>query len=89
MPKTSLSVELGRLIREMRTARGYSQEGFAYRCGVHRTYETNLERGTKNPSILILAKIARGLCVEVSEIWLELERRGATVEAVTDEPVIR
>lgn len=88
MPVLSLSEAFGGVVRDWRVQRGYSQEAFAYRCGVHRTYMTHLERGTKTPSIGVVAKIARGFGVEVSEIWLELERRGATVLAVTDEPVI-
>ena len=38
------------------------------------------------PSIQTVAKIARGLGVQISELWLELERRGVTVESVTDDP---
>lgn len=89
MPRLSLTEEFGRLVREWRIERGHSQEGFAYRCGVHRTYMTHIELGKRMPSIGVVSRIARGLEVEVSTIFLELERRGATVEAVTDEPVIR
>lgn len=82
----SLAVELGKLVREWRTTRGYSQESFAYRCGIHRTYMTHIERGTRMPSIDVVARLARGLGVEVSELFLELERRGVTVARVTEEP---
>ena len=89
MPRLSLPEEFGRLVREMRTERGHSQEAFAYHAGIHRTYMTHIERGSKLPSILVIAKVARGLGVEVSTLFEELERRGATVEATTDEPIIR
>ena len=81
MPK-----EFGGLVREWRKARGFSQEGFAYRCGVHRTYMTHIERGTKMPSIDVVARIARGFETEISAMFLELERRGVTVLRVTDSP---
>jgi transcriptional regulator with XRE-family HTH domain len=89
MPELSLAKEFGRLVRDWRTERGLSQEGFAYRCGIHRTYMTHIELGTKMPSIQVVARIARGLDVEVSELFSELEGRGATARRVTDEPSIR
>ncbi|MBX3119696.1 MAG: helix-turn-helix transcriptional regulator [Fimbriimonadaceae bacterium] len=86
MPELSLPEEFGRLVREWRTERGFSQEGFAYRCGVHRTYMTHIERGTRTPTINVVAKLARGLGVEISAIFTELESRGATVEKTTEQP---
>jgi DNA-binding XRE family transcriptional regulator len=50
---------------------------------------THVERGTKNPTLGVVAKIARGLGVELSVIWAEVERRGGTVSNVTDPPVPR
>ena len=47
---------------------------------------THIERGTRMPSIDVVARLARGLGVEVSELFLELERRGVTVARVTEEP---
>jgi transcriptional regulator with XRE-family HTH domain len=87
MPELSLREEFGTLVREWRVARKLgSQEAFAYRCGIHRTYMTHIERGTKMPSIEIVARIARGFDVEISTMFLELERRGVTVLRVTDRP---
>jgi transcriptional regulator with XRE-family HTH domain len=89
MPELSLSEQFGRLVREWRTQRGLSQEGFAYRCGIHRTYMTHIEQGSKMPSIQVVARIARGFEVEISELFGELERRGVTAVRVTDEPTYR
>ena len=47
MPDKSLQVEFGQLVRDWRLQAGLSQEGFAYRCGIHRTYMTHIEGGTK------------------------------------------
>jgi transcriptional regulator with XRE-family HTH domain len=84
--RLSLTQEFGQLVRDWRKERGFSQEQFALHAGINRSYMTHIERGKKLPSIAVVARIARGLGVEVSAIWLELERRGATVDAVTDEP---
>jgi len=50
---------------------------------------THVERGSKNPTLAVVAKIAHGLTVELSAIWLEVERRGGTVAQVTDPPTPR
>lgn len=84
MPELSLPRELGQLVREWRTQLGLSQESFAHQCGIHRTYMTHIEAGTKMPSIGVTARIARGFEVEVSDIFLELERRGVVVAKITD-----
>lgn len=89
MAELSLSAEFGQLVREWRTARGLSQEGFAYRCGIHRTYMTHIELGTKMPSIQVVARIARGFDVEMSALFLALEERGVVVSKVTDQPEVR
>jgi transcriptional regulator with XRE-family HTH domain len=87
MPELSLPEEFGKLVRSWRTARGVSQEAFAYKCGIHRTYMTHIEKGSKMPSIDVVARLARGFEVEISEIFLELEKQGVTVQCVTDAPV--
>lgn len=87
MSEKSLAYWFGVVVRDMRVERGYSQEEFAYRSGIHRTYMTHVERGTKNPTLAVVAKIARALEVELSTIWLEVERRGGGVSQVTDPPV--
>lgn len=86
MPDKSLQVEFGQLVRDWRLQAGLSQEGFAYRCGIHRTYMTHIEGGTKMPSLGIVARIARGFDVELSELFLALEQRGAVIERLTDMP---
>jgi transcriptional regulator with XRE-family HTH domain len=86
MPERSLNGEFGKLVREWRTQLGLSQEAFAYRCGVHRTYMTHIEQGTKMPSLGIVAQIARGLEVELSALFQALEERGVTVASITDPP---
>lgn len=50
---------------------------------------THIELGSKMPSIQIVARIARGFGVELSELFLELEQRGVSVGRVTDEPMLR
>ena len=61
----SLKAGLGAAIRDERSVLGISQEELAHRSQLHRTYISDLERGSRNPSIESMEKIARALA-EVS-----------------------
>jgi transcriptional regulator with XRE-family HTH domain len=64
---------LGQRIRELRTEQGYSQEGFADKCGVHRTFMGTVERGESNLSFHNIARVATTLGVPLSTLFLGLE----------------
>ena len=66
MPKTLIL--LGQAIRNQREELGLSQEKLAERCGFDRTYISMLERGKRNPSLLNLLKLAKGLQTSVSQL---------------------
>jgi transcriptional regulator with XRE-family HTH domain len=46
-----------------------SQEEFAARCGLDRTYISGIERGRRNPSLRNIRKIAIELSVSLSELF--------------------
>jgi transcriptional regulator with XRE-family HTH domain len=54
---------LGKNVRRLREAKGWSQEAFAEEAGIHRTYVSDIERGARNPTIVIVEKLARPLGV--------------------------
>jgi transcriptional regulator with XRE-family HTH domain len=64
---------LGQRIRELRTELGYSQEGFADECGVHRTFMGTIERGESNLSFENIAKVATTLGISLSKLFTDLE----------------
>jgi transcriptional regulator with XRE-family HTH domain len=69
---------LGRAIRDLRGARGISQEELAHRSKMHRTYLGGIERGERNPSYTNLQRVADALGVRPSELLAraeDLERR--------------
>jgi transcriptional regulator with XRE-family HTH domain len=68
---------IGRAIRRRREELGLSQESFAARCDLHRTYITSVETGRRNVSVDTLSKVAAALSVAVSELVAEGERLGA------------
>jgi transcriptional regulator with XRE-family HTH domain len=65
----SIQKKFGKKVRELRTERGYSQEGFAFECDLHRTYIGCIERGEKNITISNIEKIAKTLKVEIAELF--------------------
>ena len=54
---------LGLNLNKLREDQGLSQESFADHCGLHRTYISGIERGVRNPTVVILDKIAKALKV--------------------------
>lgn len=54
-------MRLGTNLRKAREKRGWSQEEFADRAGIHRTYASDIERGVRNPTIVIVDRIATAL----------------------------
>lgn len=54
-------VRVGLNLQALRRERGLSQEELAHRAAVHQTYLSGLERGRRNPSLLVLARLAAAL----------------------------
>lgn len=50
-------------LRLLRHEKGWSQEEFAERVGIHRTYVSDLERGARNPTIAVVERLAKPLKV--------------------------
>jgi transcriptional regulator with XRE-family HTH domain len=61
-------------LRRFREEQGLSQEAFADVCGLHRTYVSGVERGIRNPTITVVAKIARGLDISAAALMTEPPR---------------
>ena len=58
----------GARIRELRSAKGFSQEGFAAQCGLDRTYVGGIERGERNVALRNIELIAKALNLTISEL---------------------
>ena len=67
--------KIGNRIRELRSYTGLSQEKFAQKIGMDRTYFASVELGKRNISIVNIEKIANGLDVTLSEffkdVWIQ------------------
>ena len=74
MTEGTLAERFGALVRRLREEKGFSQEGFALRVGLHRTYMGDIERGEKNVTLVTAEKLARGLDLTLAGLLAELER---------------
>jgi transcriptional regulator with XRE-family HTH domain len=72
--------EFGQAVRKRRREKGFSQEELADRCGLHRTYISEIERGLKAVSLVSLLHIAGALGVPAYMLVKEAEAPGRSRE---------
>jgi transcriptional regulator with XRE-family HTH domain len=66
---------IGDTVRRLRTARGYSQEGFAQAAGLNRAYMGGVKRGQRNLGAVNLRRIAGALGMSLSGFFAEIENK--------------
>ncbi|MER2471505.1 helix-turn-helix domain-containing protein [Photorhabdus laumondii] len=59
----------GQRVRYFRQSSGMSQEAFADKCGIDRTYISGIERGVRNPTLEIINIIASGLQIDLTDLF--------------------
>jgi transcriptional regulator with XRE-family HTH domain len=62
------NVILGKIILGLRQSARISQEELAERAGIHRTYVSQIERGLKSPTIVMLLKLSKALDTTPSKV---------------------
>ncbi len=67
-----LLLRLGKRIRSLRKERGWSQEEFAHRSGLNRSYMSDIESGKSDISISRLLKVARGFGITIAELFTDV-----------------
>ncbi len=67
---------LGLTVKELRGKKGWSQEELGFETELHRTYISGIERGVRNPTVTVLARLADALGVTPSRL---LERSAKQV----------
>lgn len=61
-------VRVGLNLQNARRDRGLSQEELAHKAKIHQTYLSGVERGKRNPSILVLQRIAKALGSDIEHL---------------------
>ena len=64
---------LGTKLRRLRLEKGLGQEKFALEYGFDRTYISGIERGVRNPTIVIVQKLADALGVPIAALLSEVD----------------
>ena len=63
-----IAVDFGHTVRKHRKKQGMSQEAFALKAGVHRTYISSIELGKVEISIAIADRLAKALNTKLSSL---------------------
>lgn len=74
--KSDDSAAFGAAVRSLRAQMGLTQEELADRSGIDRSYIGGVERGERNPTIVVVVRIARGFGLTLSELFAYDNRRG-------------
>jgi len=64
----------GSVVRARRERQRISQEDFADKAGIHRTYVSSIELGKVKVSIAIAEKLAVALEAPLSKLWRDVEK---------------
>ncbi|MCS4488717.1 helix-turn-helix domain-containing protein [Streptococcus sciuri] len=65
-----IQVVFGKRIKELRKQTGLSQEKFAFKIGMDRTYYASIESGKRNVSLKNIEKIASGFNISISQLFI-------------------
>ena len=76
-----LDLELGPLLRRLRTSRGLTLRELATSAGMTESFLSQVERGVATPSIASVQRIARGLGLSIADLFAEVESAGQLVRA--------
>jgi transcriptional regulator with XRE-family HTH domain len=71
---------VGLNVKHLRQNLGLTPEDLAFECGLHRTYVSGVERGVRNPTVLVLERIARALKTPSSRLLDEPPPRKPRVQ---------
>ena len=61
-----IRLKIGKRLRELRNIKGLSQEKFALKCELDRTYIASIEQGKRNVSVVNIEKISKALGISVT-----------------------
>ena len=69
MNKTPINIAFGKRLVDLRKTTGLSQEAFAFKCGLDRTYIGIIERGEKSPTLNTIEKVAIALNITIKDLF--------------------
>lgn len=73
--ETQIQTLFGLRVRQLRNEQGLSQEGFADKAGLHRTYIGSIERGEQNLSLVNIERLAATLGISLAELFAPFDEK--------------
>lgn len=67
--KIDIQIEFGKRIQYLRKNKKMSQEELAFESDINKNYLSDLERGTRNPTLKIIEKLCIGLNVSFEDLF--------------------
>jgi transcriptional regulator with XRE-family HTH domain len=74
--RADIRERFGFAVKARREELGLTQEDLAEKAKIHRTYLSDVERGTRNLSLINIERLAEALNWRVSDLFLLVERSG-------------
>ena len=66
----NIESKFGLRVRYLRKLRNWSQEELAFRCALSKNYISDVERGTRNITLKVVEKIAKGFEIPIFELFM-------------------
>ncbi len=85
MEKLAIEKRLGNSIRNWRNRLAMPQEDLARRAGFHRSYISDVERGSRNVSLKSIEKFADALGISITTLFADLDSKSGSTPLRTDE----
>jgi len=70
-----IRLKFGERVRQLRLEMEMSQEEFAAKVEIHRTYIGGIERGERNPTLTMIARLAVALKVRPADLMRDTETK--------------
>ncbi len=80
MKRSNVLVTFGDILRSYRKAADLSQEELADRAKIHRTYIGGIERGERNPTLLMIHRLAEALRINPAQLLEKPVRKVSAAE---------
>ena len=71
--KPDIRERFGFALKVRREELGLTQEDLADKAGIHRTYLSDVERGTRNLSLINIERLAAALSMSLSELFRSVD----------------
>ena len=72
--KGDIRERFGFAVKARREELNLTQEGLADKAGIHRTYLSDIERGSRNVALINIERLAKAMSMSLSELFRLAER---------------